>query len=166
MALFTYLEIFTMFPMTSNGFIKLQKELQNLISSQRPSVIEEIAKARQYGDLSENAEYHAAKEKQKRIENRIRDLEFKISNAQVVDVRGLSGPKIMFGATVVLYDEDKKEVATYQIVGVDEANISEGKIAINSALARELIGKEEGVTIELTTPRGEKIYHIQEVQYS
>lgn len=154
-----------MIPMTTRGLGQLQKELQSLISIDRPAVIEDIARARQYGDLSENAEYHAAREKQRQIEDRIRQLEYKISNADVIDVSTLTGPKIVFGAIVTLYDEDKKENITYQIVGVDEADLIERKIAINSVLARELIGKEAGTSIELSLPRGEKHYLIQKVEY-
>lgn len=154
-----------MIPMTPRGLGQLQKELQSLLNIDRPAVIEDIARARQYGDLSENAEYHAAREKQRHIEDRIRQLENKINNASVIDVSTLTGPKIVFGAIVTLYDEDKMESSTYQIVGIDEADLAQKKIAIDSALARELIGKEEGVNIELATPRGEKHYMIQKVEY-
>jgi transcription elongation factor GreA len=154
-----------MIPMTPRGLGRLQKELQSLMTIERPAVSEEIARARQYGDLSENAEYHAAREKQRHIEDRIRQLEYKINNASVIDVASLSGPKIVFGAIVTLYDEDKKESTTYQIVGIDEADLAQKKIAIDSALSRELIGKEEGAHIELATPRGEKHYTIEKVEY-
>jgi transcription elongation factor GreA len=151
--------------MTPQGLVQLQKELTLYLTVKRPAVIEEIERARQYGDLSENAEYHAAREKQRYTEDRIRELEFKISNAQVVDLSTLSGPKIVFGAIVTLLDQEKNEHSTYQIVGVDEADLSQRKLAINSALARELIGKEEGVSFELSTPRGEKLYTIERVSY-
>ena len=154
-----------MFPMTPHGLSQLQKELRELIAKDRPQVIEEIARARKYGDLSENAEYHAAKEKQRYIENRIRDLEYKSANAQVVDLSTLSGPQIVFGAYVTLYDEEKEDSVTYQIVGQDEADLTQKKIAINSVLARALIGKEQGMTIEVITPRGEKFYRIDGVSY-
>lgn len=154
-----------MIPMTPRGLGQLQKELQSLLTVDRPAVIEDIARARQYGDLSENAEYHAAREKQRTIEDRIRQLEHKINNASVIDVSTLTGPKIVFGAVVSLYDEDKMESLTYQIVGMDEADLAQKKIAIDSALARELIGKEEGASIELATPRGEKHYFIEKVEY-
>jgi transcription elongation factor GreA len=154
-----------MIPMTPRGLGRLQKELQSLMTIERPAVSEEIARARQYGDLSENAEYHAAREKQRHIEDRIRQLEYKINNASVIDVATLSGPKIVFGAIVTLFDEDKCESSTYQIVGIDEADLAQKKIAIDSALSRELIGKEEGMHIELATPRGEKHYTIKKVEY-
>jgi transcription elongation factor GreA len=157
----------TKFPMTGSGFTNLQKELKNLLTHQRPAVIEEIAKARKYGDLSENSEYHAALEKQKFIERRIKELEHKIANAQVIDISHLTGPKIVFGAVVTLYDDDKQERVVYQIVGVDEADPKKGKLAINSDLARSLIGKEEGMTIDFVTPRGgEKSYFIEKVSYN
>lgn len=155
----------TTYPMTLQGFQKLKKELTTLISVDRLDIVEEIARARGYGDLSENAEYHAAREKQRHIEDRINHLETRIANAQVIDTSILKGPQIVFGAVVTLYDEDKEEQMTYQIVGVDEAELKEQKIAITSALARELIGKEEGMSIELVTPRGEKHYTIERVQY-
>ncbi len=154
-----------MIPMTPNGLSQLQKELQRLLTEERPLVIEEISRARQHGDLSENAEYDAAKEKQRHIEGRIRQMEHKISHANVIDVASLSGPKIVFGATVTLRDENTDDVLCYQIVGVDEADLEQCKIAINSALARELIGKEEGATIEFVTPRGEKHYFVEKVVY-
>jgi transcription elongation factor GreA len=154
-----------MIPMTPRGLGQLQKELQSLLTIDRPAVIEDIARARQYGDLSENAEYHAAREKQRYIEDRIRQLEHKINNANVIDVATLSGPKIVFGAIVTLYDEDKMKSSTYQIVGMDEADLAQKKIAIDSALARELIGKEEKASIELSTPGGEKHYVIEKVEY-
>jgi transcription elongation factor GreA len=151
--------------MTPNGLSQLQKELQRLLTEERPLVIEEISRARQHGDLSENAEYDAAKEKQRHIEGRIRQMEHKISHANVIDVASLSGPKIVFGATVTLRDENTDDVLCYQIVGVDEADLEQCKIAIDSALARELIGKEEGATIEFVTPRGEKHYFVEKVVY-
>ena len=154
-----------MIPMTPNGLSQLQKELQRLLTEERPLVIEEISRARQHGDLSENAEYDAAKEKQRHIEGRIRQMEHKISHANVIDVASLSGPKIVFGATVTLRDENTDDVLCYQIVGVDEADLEQCKIAIDSALARELLGKEEGATIEFVTPRGEKHYFVEKVVY-
>ena len=151
--------------MTAHGLSRLQKELRTLLTEERPKIIAEIARARQYGDFSENAEYHAALEKQRYLERRIQELEYKIENAQVIDLSTLSGPKIVFGATITLYDEDLGNRLVYQIVGIDEADLSQKKIAINSALARELIGKEEGMSIELFTPRGEKHYLVERVQY-
>lgn len=152
------------FPMTLHGFQKLQKERDHLIHVERPLVSEEIALARGFGDLSENAEYHAAKEKQRQLEDRINYLETRLQHAQVIDPSTLSGP-IKFGAVVTLFDEDKQERLMYQIVGADEADLKAGKIALTSALARELIGKEPGVTIELVTPRGERHYVIEAVAY-
>lgn len=152
-------------PVTPQGLANLQKELQYLLKVERPKVIQEIAEARGYGDLSENAEYHAAKERQNFIENRINELETKISTAQVVDISALSGPTIYFGATVVLQEEHAAAPVTYQIVGIDEANVKEGKLSISSHLARELIGKSEGMSFEFNSPGGEKFYKILSVTY-
>lgn len=154
-----------MLPMTAQGLSQLQKELRDLMSK-RPLISEEIARARQYGDLSENAEYHAAREKQRWTEERIREIQEKISQAQVIDISELSGTKIIFGSFVTLHDEDRQERHTYQIVGVDEADLAQKKIAITSALARELIGKEKGMNIELITPGGEKHFFIENVSYT
>lgn len=154
-----------MIPMTTQGFVQLQKELRHLVTVERPAIISEIVRARQFGDLSENAEYHAAREKQRYVEKRIQDIESRLSNAQVIDISNLSGPRIVFGATVVLFNEDKKEYSAYQIVGVDEADLKEKKLGIDSVLARELIGKEEGMTIEVSTLSGEKVYRIERVHY-
>jgi transcription elongation factor GreA len=151
--------------MTPEGLMKLKKELNHYVNNLRPEVIQEIAKARSYGDLSENAEYHAAKEKQHRIEKKIRELEEKINRAQVIDISSLQGPKIYFGATVVLFDENEETEVRYQIVGADEADLKMNKISIESLLARELIGKEEGTTFDFLTPRGEKTFTILSVKY-
>jgi transcription elongation factor GreA len=153
------------FPMTPEGLMRLQKELNRLKNEERPAVIQEIAKARAYGDLSENAEYHAAKEKQNFLERRIRDLENKIDHAQLIDVSSLSGKKILFGATVVLRDESNN-VVQYQIVGGEEADVKLGRLSVDSPLARELIGKEEGMTFDLHLPRGEKTFTIESVIYA
>ncbi len=151
--------------MTPEGLMRLQKELNRLKNEERPAVIQEIAKARAYGDLSENAEYHAAKEKQNFLERRIRDLENKIDHAQLIDVSSLSGKKILFGATVVLRDESNN-VVQYQIVGGEEADVKLGRLSVDSPLARELIGKEEGMTFDLHLPRGEKTFTIESVIYA
>jgi transcription elongation factor GreA len=150
-------------PMTPAGHKALNDELKQLKTVERPAIISAIAEAREHGDLSENAEYHSAKEKQSFIEGRIKELEGMISRAQVIDPRTLSGP-IKFGATVVLVDDDDVE-KTYQIVGEAEANIEAGRLNINSPLARALIGKEEGDSVEVRTPGGEKDYEIVSVSY-
>lgn len=152
-------------PITAQGFERIQKELRQLLTVDRPVIIEEIARARKYGDLSENAEYHAAREKQRFIEHRIQQLEKSLSQSQVIDISSLQGPRIVFGATVTLFDEDKKETMTYQIVGVDEADLKYKRLSIAAALARELIGKEEGDVIEMMTANGEKTYTIKKVEY-
>lgn len=149
---------------TRAGITALEEELKTLKSVERPAVIRAIAEAREHGDLSENAEYHAAREQQGFIEARIKDLEGIISLAQVVDPATLSGP-IKFGATVELVDEDTDEEKTYQIVGEPEADIEAGKLNIASPLARALIGKEEGDSVEVRTPGGEKGYEVLKVSY-
>lgn len=151
--------------MTTNGLSQLQKQLQDLLDNERPKVIQDIARARQYGDLSENAEYHAARERQRFIESTIEKLKNRIANAQVIDISTLEGTRIVFGAYVTLFDEDKEEIVHYQIVGEDEADLNQKKISLISALAKGLIGKEEGNSIELSTPRGEKHYTIKKVSY-
>lgn len=151
--------------MTPRGLERLQTELQNLKNSERPAVIKAIADAREHGDLSENAEYHAAKERQGFIEGRIAELEDKVSRAETIDVSQISGEEIKFGATVTLQDEDTDEIAHYQIVGSDEADIRQHLLSITSPLARALIGKTKGENIEVTTPNGSKAYHIQQVEY-
>ena len=150
---------------TKETLEQMKAELQRMRAVDRPAASRAIAEAREKGDLKENAEYDAAKEKQRHIEGRIRQMEHKISHANVIDVASLSGPKIVFGATVTLRDENTDDVLCYQIVGVDEADLEQCKIAIDSALARELIGKEEGATIEFVTPRGEKHYFVEKVVY-
>ncbi len=152
-------------PMTAEGYERLVAELKNLKSVERPAVIRAIAAAREHGDLSENAEYHAAKERQSFIEGRVMELEDKISRAEVIDVSGMSGKRIQFGATVTLADEDTDEEMTYQIVGTDEADIKAGRISISSPIARALIGKEEGDSIEVSTPAGPRGYEVVSVQY-
>ena len=152
-------------PLTRAGHTALNDELKRLKSVERPEVIRAIAEAREHGDLSENAEYHAAREKQSFIEGRVKELEGILSLAEVIDTSKLSGT-IKFGATVALVDEDTEEEKTYQIVGEPEADIEAGKLNIKSPLARALIGKEEGDSIEVRTPGGEKAYEILSVSYS
>ena len=150
--------------MTRVGFDKLDAELKRLKSVERPEIIAAIAEARAHGDLSENAEYHSAKEKQSFIEGRIKELEGVISLADVIDTTRLSGP-IKFGATVALVDEDTEEQRTYRIVGEYEADIEKGLLNIRSPLARALIGKDEGDSVEVTTPGGQRSYEIVEIRY-
>ena len=153
-------------PMTATGAEKLRDELQELKSIARPTVIAAIAEARAHGDLKENAEYHAAREQQSFIEGRIAEVEHKLANAYVIDVTQLPpSDKIVFGVTVCLEDEDSGEEMRYQIVGEDEADIKNGRISINSPIARALIGKEEGDVAEVQTPSGIKSYEIVEVLY-
>ncbi|MFO1208010.1 MAG: transcription elongation factor GreA [Amaricoccus sp.] len=151
-------------PLTAKGFAKLDAELRKLKSVERPQVIAAIAEAREHGDLSENAEYHAAREKQSFIEGRIRELEAVIGRSEVIDASRLSGP-IKFGATVVLLDEDTEEERTYQIVGEQEANIEDGLLNLKSPLARALIGKEPGDSVEVRTPGGLRSYEIRAVNF-
>lgn len=151
-------------PMTRAGFDQLDEELRNLKSVDRPAIIKQIAEAREHGDLSENAEYHAAREKQSFIEGRIKEVEGLLSRAEVIDPARLSG-SIKFGATVVLLDEDSDEEKTYQIVGEAEANLERGLLNIRAPLARALIGKEEGDSVEVQTPRGMRSYEIISVRF-
>lgn len=151
-------------PLTAKGFDKLDTELKTLKSEDRPAVIKAIAEAREHGDLSENAEYHAAREQQSHIEGRIKELEAIISLADVIDVSKLSG-SVKFGATVKLVDEDTDVESSYQIVGEPEADIEANLLNLKSPLARALIGKEEGDTVEVRTPGGEKSYEILSVEY-
>ncbi|MGB3176265.1 MAG: transcription elongation factor GreA [Albidovulum sp.] len=151
-------------PMTRAGYTALEQELKKLKSVERPAVIKAIAEAREHGDLSENAEYHAAREKQSFIEGRVKELEAIISRAEVIDPTKLSGA-IKFGATVKLVDEDTDEEKTYQIVGEPEADIERGMLNIRSPLARALIGKDEGDSVEVRTPGGEKSYEVLSIRY-
>jgi len=151
-------------PMTRRGFDALDDELKQLKTEARPAVIRDIAEARDHGDLSENAEYHAAREKQGFIEGRIKELEGILSLADVIDPSKLSGG-VKFGATVVLLDEDSEEERSYQIVGEVEANIEAGLLNIRSPLARALIGKEEGDSVDVSTPGGLRSYEILSVRY-
>ncbi len=152
--------------MTKKGYEDLKEKLKRLKAFDRQQVIEEIAAAAAHGDLSENAEYDAAKEKQSFIEGKIRDIEQKLANSQVIDTTTLSSDKVVFGATVVLEDEDKGGEVTYQIVGVDEADVAEGKISIGSPIARALIGKEEGDCVDVRTPNGIRCYSILEINFA
>ncbi|MBX9977116.1 MAG: transcription elongation factor GreA, partial [Alphaproteobacteria bacterium] len=147
-------------PMTLTGFERLQEELKHLKSHERPAVIKAIAEAREHGDLSENAEYHAAKERQGFIEGRIMELEDKLGRAEVIDVSQISGDSIKFGATVKLIDDDTDEEVAYQIVGSDESDIKKGLLSVTAPLARALINKKKGDHIEVTTPSGGKSYEI------
>ena len=151
-------------PMTRAGFTALDEELKLLKSVERPAVIRAIAEAREHGDLSENAEYHAAREKQSFIEGRIKELEALVSLAEVIDPTKLSGT-VKFGATVVLSDEVTGEEKTYQIVGEAEADIESGKLNIRSPLARALIGKDQGDQVEVKTPGGQKSYDVLSIRY-
>ena len=151
-------------PMTRAGFAALDEELKILKSVERPAVIRAIAEAREHGDLSENAEYHAAREKQSFIEGRIKELEGMLSLADVIDPSKLSGA-IKFGATITIVDEDTEEEKTYQIVGEAEADIERGLLNIRSPLARALIGKDEGDSVEVKTPGGQKSYEILTIRY-
>ena len=151
--------------MTARGLKNLEDELRTLKSIERPAVIRAIAEARTHGDLSENAEYHAAKERQAWIEGRIAEIEDKIARAQVIDVSKLSGDQVKFGATVSVVDEDTEESARYQIVGEHEADVRSGKVSISSPIARAMIGKETGDVIEVNTPGGVKAYEILKVEW-
>jgi transcription elongation factor GreA len=152
-------------PMTGNGFKKLKEELRWRQQEERPRIIEAISEARTHGDLSENAEYHAAKEAQSLNEGRVNELEDLVARAEVIDVSKLSGDKVKFGATVVLIDEDTEEKRTYQIVGDQEADVKSGRISISSPIARALIGKEVGEAIEVNAPGGARGYEILQVRF-
>ena len=152
-------------PMTIEGYRTLEAELQRLKSEERPRIIQAISEARSHGDLSENAEYHAAKDAQGLNEARVADLEDRISRADVIDTSKLSGNTVKFGATVTLVDEDTDEKVTYQIVGADEGDIAKGLLSITAPLARALIGKTKGDSVEVSTPGGSKAYEITRVVY-
>jgi transcription elongation factor GreA len=153
-------------PLTARGAQQLREELKRLKTRDRPEVVAAIAAAREHGDLRENAEYHAAKEQQGWIEARIRDIEGKLSNAQVIDVADLdAGGRVVFGATVHLVDVDDDTNVRYQIVGEDEADIKDGLLSIRSPIARALIGKREGDVVEVEVPSGKRTYEIAEVEY-
>jgi len=152
--------------MTADGYHQLETELRHLKTVERPDVIKAIEEARQHGDLSENAEYHAARERQSFIEGRVAELEDKIARAEVIDVSKLSGDTVKFGATVTLVDEDTEEESTYQLVGEMEADVAKGRLAITAPLSRALIGKSVGDTVEVRTPKGEKAYEVMGVRYT
>jgi transcription elongation factor GreA len=151
-------------PMLAEGHRKLNDELRRLRNEERPAVVEAIEAARAHGDLSENAEYHAAKERQGQIEATIADLEDQLSRAMVIDPSALSGDKVVFGATVTLLDEDEKKVK-YQLVGQSEADAKEGRISYNSPLGRALIGRQVGDEVEVTTPSGDRYYEVKKIEF-
>lgn len=151
--------------MTAGGYTALDEELKRLKTLERPSVIAAISEARAHGDLSENAEYHAAKERQGWIEGRIAEIEDKIARAQIIDVSRLSGSHVKFGATVTVIDEDTEDEGRYQIVGEHEADVKQGRISLSSPLSRAMIGKEVGEVVEVTTPGGIKAYEILKVEW-
>ena len=152
-------------PMTREGLEQLEIELRSLKNDQRPAVIRAIATAREHGDLKENAEYHAAREKQSFIEGRVKELEGVISHAEAIDISKLSGDVVRFGATVLLVDEDSEEETTYQLVGSHESDIKAAKLSVTSPLGRALIGKTLGDSVEVNTPKGGKSYEIIKVDY-
>lgn len=151
--------------MTVEGFQRMEAELQRLKAEERPRIIAAISEARAHGDLSENAEYHSAKEAQGQNEARISDMEDKLSRAEVIDTTLLSGTTVKFGATVTLVDEDTDDKVKYKIVGDSEANVKDGKISISSPIARALIGKTKGETAEVTTPKGSRSYEVVKVEW-
>ena len=151
-------------PITDTGFNKLDTELKKLKSEERPKVIKAISEAREHGDLSENAEYHAAREKQSFIEGRIKELESLISRAEIINISNMSG-SIKFGATVEIIDEETEITTTYQIVGEAEADLENNLLNIKSPLAKSLIGKEEGDSVEVSTPGGKKSYEVISIKY-
>src|SRR6201997_715141 len=152
-------------PMTAAGYSALETELKFCQQTERPRIIQQISDARSHGDLSENAEYHAAKESQSLNEGRIAELEDKLARAEVIDVSKLSGDTIKFGATVTLIDEDTEEKKVWQIVGEPEADAKAGRISITSPLARALIGKAKGASVEVNTPGGAKAYEVMKVEW-
>ncbi len=154
------------YPMTATGYGKLEAELHDLKHEQRPAVIKAIAEAREHGDLSENAEYHAAREKQSFIEGRVLELEAVIAHAEVIDLNEISGDSVKFGAVVDLVDEETDEEVTYQIVGEYESNLEEGRISNTAPIARALIGKSVGDSAEVITPNGTRYYEILAIKYA
>ena len=153
-------------PMTEGGFATLLEELKRRQSEDRPRIVAAISEAREHGDLSENAEYHAAKEQQSLNEGRINELEDVTARADVIDVSKMSGSTVKFGASLILVDEDTDEEKHYQIVGDQEADVSAGKISISSPISRALIGKEEGDSVEVAAPGGSRSYEILKIQYT
>jgi transcription elongation factor GreA len=152
-------------PMTRSGLVRLKDELKRLKGVERPKIVKEIAEARSHGDLSENAEYHAAKEKQSHLEGRIMQVEHWIASAEVIDVTRLAGDRVVFGATVSLADADSGDEVRYRIVGELEADLKQGKISVTSPIARALIGRSEGDTVSVRTPSGSREYEIQAVEF-
>jgi transcription elongation factor GreA len=152
-------------PMTETGYKNLQSELKKLVNTERPAIIAEIAEARDYGDLSENAEYQYAKEQQNLIESRISELENTIMQAEVIDISKLSGKEVMFGATVKIKDNEAGEQSTYQIVGEYESDIENKKISVNSPMARGLIGRSKNDVVEINSPKGIKFYTVISVKF-
>ena len=152
-------------PMTAAGYTALEQELKHRQQVERPRIIQQITDARTHGDLSENAEYHAAKEAQSLNEGRIAELEDKLARSEVIDVSKLSGDTIKFGATVTLVDEDTEEKKVWQIVGEPEADAKKGKISVSSPLARALVGKAKGASVEVNTPGGAKAYEVKKVEW-
>jgi transcription elongation factor GreA len=153
-------------PMTAEGYTALDEELKRLKTVERPEVIGAISEARSHGDLSENAEYHAAKDRQGWIEGRIAEIEDRLARAQVIDVTKLSGSQVKFGATVTVVDEDTEEEGRYQIVGEHEADVKAGRISLSSPLSRAMIGKEVGDVVEVNTPGGVKSYEILKLEWA
>jgi len=151
--------------MTAGGYRRLEEELRRLKNEERPAVIKAIEEARAHGDLSENAEYHAAKERQAFIEGRLEEIESKVSRAEVIDPSTLSGTTVMFGATVTIVDEETDEESTYQIVGTEEADIKEGRLSVAAPLARALIAKSIGESVDVQAPSGARSYEILSLEY-
>ena len=154
------------FPMTAPGLQRLNDELRQLKAEERPSILRQIAEARSHGDLSENAEYHAARERQSFIEGRIAELEEIVSSAEVIDPSSLSGEHVKFGAHVWLVDEETEKESAYQIVGMHEADIKQGRLSVSSPLAKALIGKKAGDAVSVPAPGGDRSYEILEVRFS
>ncbi len=152
-------------PMTPEGHVKLREELHHLKSVERPAVIQAIAVAREHGDLSENAEYHAARDKQSFIEGRVKDLENKLALAEVIDLTKLSGDRVAFGANVKLSNTDTGEEVVYKILGADESDLAKGSISITSPLARSLIGKQVGDEVKVRMPGGERTYEVLDISF-
>ena len=152
-------------PMTAEGHARLETELKRLKTVERPDVIKSLSAAREHGDLAENAEYHAARERQSFIEGRERELEDKLSRAEVIDVSKLSGKDVKFGATVTLADEETDEKKTYQLVGADEADVNDGRLSITSPVARALIGRGIGDSVHVNTPNGGRSYEVIKINY-
>ena len=152
-------------PMTTNGYKNLESELKTLKSEERPNIIKAIAEAREHGDLSENAEYHAAKEQQSFIEGRILELEDKLRRADVIDPKNINSDKVVFGASITLIDVSNDNEKVYKIVGIDETNVDKGLISISSPVAKSLLGKFQGDIVDVKTPGGQISYEIEKIEY-